>query len=124
MSETSEISRERSISLMPDNALRLLGFCRRSGKIVCGAGQVLAAVTGKRPPSVVVIASDASERTEKQLFDKCSYRGVRLVRANADGEEFARLLGKSGVVMAAGATDPGIAAQIIRLADEAQNSDE
>ncbi len=119
MSETSEMVRERSIPMMPDKALKLLGFCRRSGKIVCGAGQVLATVTGKRPPSVAVIASDASDRTEKQLFDKCSYRGVKLLRTTVGGEELAHLLGKNGVVMAAAATDPGIAAQIIRLTDEA-----
>lgn len=120
MSETSEMNRDRVIDKLPDGALKLLGFCRRSGKLVCGAGQVLAAVTGKRPPQVVVIASDASDRTQKQLFDKCSYRGVRIATASVGGEELAHLLGKSGVVMAAGATDPGIAAQIIRLTDEAK----
>lgn len=107
----------RVIPVLPEGALKLLGFCRRSGKLVCGAGQVLAAVTGKKPPAVVVMASDVSERTEKQLFDKCSYRNVRLARAKVTGEELAHLLGKTGAVMAAGATDPGIAAQIIRLID-------
>ena len=106
-----------SIPVMPESAMKLLGFCRRSGKLICGAGQVLAAVTGKRAPGVVVIASDASERTTKQLFDKCSYKGVKLYRANATGEEMAHLFGKSSVVMAAGATDPGIASQIIRLTE-------
>ncbi len=107
------------IKIIPDSALKLLGFCRRSGKMVCGAGQVLASVSGKRPPLVVVMASDASERTKKQLSDKCSYRGVRLTAATIGGEELAKLLGKTGAVMAAGATDPAIAAQIIRLTDEA-----
>lgn len=107
----------RNIPLMPDAAVKLLGFCRRSGRLVCGAGQVLAAVSGKRPPNVVVLASDASERTAKQIFDKCSYRSVKLYRVNVTGDELARLFGKSSVVMAAGATDPGIAAQIIRLSD-------
>ncbi|MBE6708755.1 MAG: hypothetical protein E7578_05890 [Ruminococcaceae bacterium] len=105
----------RDIPTMPEKALKLLGFCRRSGKLVCGAGQVLASVSGKRPPFVAVIASDASERTEKQLFDKCSHRGVKLFRADVTGEEMAHLFGKTGAVMAAGATDQGIASQIIRL---------
>ena len=107
----------RNIPLMPDSAVKLLGFCRRSGRLVCGTGQVLAAVSGKRPPNVVVLASDASERTVKQISDKCSYRSVKLYRVNATGEELAHLFGKSSVVMAAGATDPGIASQIIRLSD-------
>ena len=108
---------DKTIPVMPDGAMKLLGFCRRSGKIVCGASQVLTTITGKRPPFVVVIASDASQRTEKQLSDKCSFRDVKLYRANATGEQLAQLLGKSGVVMAAGATDSGIAAQIIRLTE-------
>lgn len=118
MSDVGGSAQRCEIRTLPDNALRLLGFCRRSGKIVCGAGQVLAAVTGKRPPYVVVMASDASDRTKKQLSDKCSHRGVRLVMTTANGEELAHLLGKSGAVMAAGATDSAIARQILRLADE------
>ncbi len=110
----------RSIPVMPESAVKLLGFCRRSGKMVLGASQVLTTVSGKRPPNVVVIASDASERTEKQLFDKCSFRGIKLYRAAVTGEGLAHLLGKIGVVMAVGATDPGIATQIIRLTEESE----
>ena len=113
MSENPEV-KSRVIPVLPENAVRLLGFCRRSGRIVCGAGQVLASVTGKRPPFVVVIASDASDRTEKQIYDKCSYRGVKLARTDMTGAELAQLLGKDGVVMAAGATDSAIATQMIR----------
>ena len=116
MTEKPQIN-ERNIPLMPESALKLLGFCRRSGKLVCGAGQVLTVIAGKRPPSVVVVASDASERTEKQIYDKCSFREIKLFRAPATGEEMAHLFGKSSVVMAAGATDPGIAAQIIKLSE-------
>lgn len=121
MTDKPQIS-ERNIPLLPDGAIKLLGFCRRSGKLVLGASQVLTAIAGKRPPSVVVIASDASDRTEKQLFDKCSFKGIKLYRVPHTGEELAHLLGKSGVVMAAGATDPGIAAQIIRLTENGEGS--
>ena len=122
MRESGDVSRDRHIPHLPEKGLKLLGFCRRSGKIVCGASQVLAAVTGKRPPIVAVIASDASERTKKQLFDKCSFRDVMLARADVTGEELARLLGKTGAVMAAGATDPAIGAQICRLIRESDDS--
>ena len=114
MSENPVVRDERVIPVLPDAAVKLFGFCRRSGRIVCGAGQVLASVTGRRPPFVVVIASDASDRTEKQIYDKCSFRDVKLVRTVLTGAELAHLLGKDGVVMAAGATDSAIAAQIIR----------
>lgn len=118
MTDPAENIRECAIPQIPDSAMKLLGFCRRSGRIVCGAGQVLSAMTGKHPPMVVVIASDASDRTVKQLRDKCSFRNIKLARASCTGEEFAALLGKSGVVMAAGATDTGIAARMICLIEE------
>lgn len=115
---TAEKTEGRVIPVIPEGAVKLLGFCRRSGKIVCGAGQVIAAVTSKKPPVVVVMASDVSDRTEKQISDKCTYRKVKLYRTVMTGEELAHFLGKTGVVMAAGATDPAIATQIIRLTDE------
>lgn len=123
MRENGDSVRDRHIPHLPEKGLKLLGFCRRSGKIVCGASQVLATVTGKRPPIVAVIASDASERTAKQLFDKCSYRDVVLAKADVTGEELARLLGKTGAVMAAGATDPAIGAQICRLIKKSENGE-
>ena len=122
MSDNSEFSSVRHIPDLPEAGLKLLGFCRRSGKLVMGAGQVLSQITGKRPPAVAVIAADASERTEKHLYDKCSYRNIILARASVTGEEMAHLLGKSGVVMACGVGDSGIAAQIIRLMGESAGS--
>ncbi len=118
MNESPENIRDRRVRILPENALKLFGFCRRSGKLVCGAGQVIASLTGKRPPCAVVIASDASERTRKQLAGKCSYRGVMLAETAATGEKLAHILGKTGVVMAAGAADPTIGKEIIRLTDE------
>lgn len=117
----TETERKRAeVRKLPDGAMKLLGFCRRSGKLICGVGQVMAAVTGKRPPAVAVLAADASERTEKQLSDKCSYYGVRLYRAEVSGEELAHVFGKSGTVMAVGAADDGIAKQIIRMVESSE----
>lgn len=115
VSENGDMLPLRRIPDLPEKGLKLLGFCRRSGRIVCGASQVIAAISGKRPPKVAIIASDASERTEKQLYDKCSYRGVALARAGVSGEELAHLLGKTGAIMAVGATDADIGAQMLRL---------
>lgn len=119
MSDTSaNKSSAPELPLVPEEALRLLGFCRRSGRVVIGASQVLAAVTGKKPPLIVIVAADASDRTKKQLRDKCSYRGVPVAASRKDGGELARLLGKDGTVMAAGATDAALGGQMIRLTFE------
>lgn len=109
-----------ALQKLPDGAIKLLGFCRRSGKLICGVGQVMAAVTGKRPPAVAVIAADASERTQKQLSDKCSFYGVRLYRAGVSGDELAHVFGKAGTVMAVCAADDGISKQIIRMAESGE----
>ena len=115
MSDSGDVRLDREIAGLPEGALKLLGFCRRSGRIVCGAGQVLSAVSGKRPPGMVVIASDASYRTVKQVCDKCDYRGIKVARTSLTGGELARLLGKTGCLMAVGSADPAISAQIVRM---------
>lgn len=98
-----------------EQAVKLLGFAARSRRIVCGAGQVIAQITSRTPPTVAVIASDASERTLKQLTDKCRSHGVRAVRTKLTGAELADLLGKGGATMAAAPTDQSIASEIVRL---------
>jgi len=105
-----------SFPVLPDEGIRFLGLCRRCGKVVMGAGQVLEAITGKKAPSVVIVAADASERTKKQLRDKCSHRNIPAFSCRRSGEELARLLGKEGVVMAVGVTDGAMGKRIIGLA--------
>ncbi len=102
---------------LPDSALPYLGFCRRSGRVIIGTDAIITALRGKRPPYLVIVSSDASERTSKQLSDKCASYSVPALVSSKTGEETARLLGKSGTVMAVAATDEGLAAQMLRLAD-------
>jgi ribosomal protein L7Ae-like RNA K-turn-binding protein len=105
-----------SFPILPPEGIRFLGLCRRCGKVVMGAGQVLAAVTGKKVPAVVIVAADASERTKKQLRDKCSHRNIPTLSCRQNGEELAHFLGKEGVVMAVGVTDQSMGRRIISLA--------
>lgn len=98
----------------PESAVKLLGFAARSRRIVCGAGQVISQITSRTSPAIVVIASDASERTRKQLTDKCRSHGVTAVRTALDGAALAELLGKSSSVAAAAPTDRSIASEIAR----------
>lgn len=49
----------------------------------------------------VLIASDASDRTVKQLTDKCKFYGVKYYRTEYSGVEIADMLGKRAVCAAA-----------------------
>ena len=93
--------------------LRMLGLARRSRSLVCGTDAVIAAVRSAKKPAIVVAASDGSERTKKQLFDKCAFNGVPLVSIEADRATLAAALGdKNGQTSACAVTDRNMAKKI------------
>lgn len=78
------------------NFARYLGLCKRAGGVIRGGETILRAVrsdsAGKRPV-LVLIASDASDRTAKQLADKCRYYSVPCFRCDADSFRLAEITG-------------------------------
>ena len=78
------------------NFTRYLGLCRRAGGVIRGGETILRSVrtdsTAKRP-SLVLIASDASDRTAKQLADKCRYYKVPCYKTPADSYRLAEITG-------------------------------
>ena len=67
--------------------LGMIGLAKRAGYLLCGTDAVISsAASGKKPP-LVVCASDASERTKKQLSDKCATYGVtyRVLKTSLPG---------------------------------------
>lgn len=107
---------------MNDSASRILGMiglAKKAGKIVCGTDAVIEAITSgdpKRKPALTVCASDASERTKKQLADKCAYHSVTLITVDVTKDELALSVGKKdGQMSACAITDRGIAEKIILL---------
>ncbi|MBE6563256.1 MAG: hypothetical protein E7660_05925 [Ruminococcaceae bacterium] len=98
---------------MPDNKDRKLlsyvGFAARSRGVAIGTEQTLIAVR-KNPEGVAVtVAKDASDRTKKQLRDKCSFYKAALFEPDVTSEELAKILGKLSVVSAAAITDKNLA---------------
>lgn len=97
--------------------LSYLGFARRCGKV--SVGSELAEIAIRKHPRTdaiaVVMASDASERTEKRLRDKCSFYGVSLFDCGATRDELAEALGKSAPTAVAAVTDPSLARAISAL---------
>lgn len=96
--------------------LGMLGLAKRAGKLVAGTDAVIAAVASQKKPDLCVCASDASERTKKQLADKCAFYGVTLVTVASAKDELASALGKKdGQTSACAVCDRGMAEKIILL---------
>ena len=97
-----------------NGVMRSLGLCRRAGALICGAPMIYESLRGKKPPLVVIEASDTSENTHKKLTDKCSFYGVMHVRLGTDGEALASAVGKTGSLAAVAVTDENLAALVKR----------
>lgn len=79
---------------------RLIGLCMAAGGVTTGFDSVMAEIRGGRA-KFLLIASDASDRTKKQLTDKCTYYHTKYRIGPWDSGELARMLGKRASCMAA-----------------------
>ena len=96
-------------------ALPALMLCRKAGAVKTGVGAALDAVrnaSGK--PAAVILASDASERTKKQVGDKCSFYSVPLFETETTAEELGELLGSRSLCAAAAVMKRGPYESLIR----------
>lgn len=90
---------------MNKNMLGVLGLATRAGKTAAGANNAVEAVRAGKA-KLVLIASDASENTKKQVSDKSRFYKVECVVCDAGSEELGRAIGKSSSAAVA-ITDPG-----------------
>ena len=74
---------------MDDKAYRMLGMAKRAGKTVTGTDGVLNSVKSGKS-FLVIMASDASDNTKKQIPDKCRSYNVRLI-TNADRDTISKM---------------------------------
>ena len=96
--------------------LRMLGLARRSRSLICGADGVITAVRSAKKPAIVLVAGDASERTKKQLSDKCATYGVPIAVLKADRPALAAAIGnRQGQCSACAVTDRNMANKIDSL---------
>lgn len=79
-----------------------LGLARRSGALVLGFDNVLRALDGPRPPSVMVEASDGSGDGKRKLYNAAHARGMKpqLVECLTSAE-LGLALGRENVIHAA-----------------------
>lgn len=91
------------------NILNMLGLAKRAGKIICGTRLCEEAVK-KRKAMLVIIASDASEATKKEIKDCCSYYKTEYIEIGTR-ESIGNILG-TGNCAAAAVTDKNFAVGI------------
>ena len=98
---------------MEEKILKYIGFAAAGRGTATGTALVLDAVRAGKA-KIVLLASDASARTAKQVCDKCATYSVPVLPLAADMEALGRALGKRSAVAAAAVTDAGIADAILR----------
>lgn len=94
-----------------------MGLCRAAGGVTTGFDLVLGEVRRKKA-LFVLIADDASERTAKQISDKCEYYEVKCFPAGLTSDELAQVLGKRSSCAAAAFTGKGPCRPLLSLFEE------
>jgi len=104
-----------------DKILTYVGLAAAKRSTIPGADLVIREIRKQKGSICVVLASDASERTKKQITDKCTYYNIPLIRLDCDMEELGKRVGKSSPTACAAVCDRGLTAQIIKYStDELQ----
>ena len=97
-----------------DAALPTLLLCRKAGGVIPGVGAALDAVRSSQKPVAVILAGDASERTKKQVCDKCAFYSVPLYLADVTAERLGSLFGIRSACAAAAVTRKGPSGSFIQ----------
>lgn len=92
-----------------DKAIQLLGLAYRAQKLETGEGPVLQAIRNRKA-KLVMLATDASNNTKKQFYNKCEYYDVPLVEP-IDRYALGHAIGKDFRVVIA-VLDDGFAKQM------------
>lgn len=94
---------------MLSSSLQFLGLVKKAGAIVYGDALIEAIRTKK--VYLVLLSDRASERTQKQIKDKCAFYQIRLID-NIPAEHFTDIKGKT--VAAIGIDNQKMASKIVR----------
>lgn len=92
----------------------MIGLCRRANRLGCGVDMIKDALKTGRV-RLVLLASDPSQRTRKQLSDKCATARVELLSTSLTKEEMGAACGMAEL-SACAVMDPEFAKAIRTLA--------
>lgn len=104
----------KAVPTMGNKWASLLGLAYRARKVLSGEETVIQAIRGGRA-QVVILSSDASERTKKTVTDKCRYYQIPLATVPSR-QELGQAIGKAERVIVA-VTDKGFGDKLIALLD-------
>jgi ribosomal protein L30E len=100
-----------------ERLLGMLGLCIRARRAVCGTVNVCEVLKAGKAV-LVITASDNSAATEKRLFDRASFYGVKIIKTNLTSAEIGAATGKS-LVAAMAINDESMASAVEKKAEEA-----
>ena len=92
---------------------RYIGLCMAAGGIRSGTDTVLSEARAGHS-KLVLVACDASDRTKKQISDKCSYYKVKLFSTELTADEIASMIGKHSACVAVSFTGRGPWANVLK----------
>ena len=98
-----------------EKILTYLGLACAKRSVVFGTDLVLREIRKQKGTVCVLLASDASLRTTKQITDKCNFYEIPLIQIEYDMDTLSRRVGKASPTACIAVTDKGLAAQIIRV---------
>ena len=91
-----------------------IGLCMAAGGVIAGSDLVLKAVRNGKAVCVL-IAADASPRTQKQIADKCTFYHVKYSVLASDSYDLGRLIGKTAPCAVLALTGKGPADAVCKL---------
>lgn len=99
--------------------LSLAGLCRRAGGVLAGTDAVITALRqNSRSLKAVITASDASERTMKQITDKAAFYGAGIIKTDIPSDSLGLSLGLRGGCAVIALNGKGPAALLIKEAEK------
>ncbi len=101
-----------------DKILKYVSLAAAGRNAVFGTDQVLSAIRRRQSGICVLLSADASERTAKQIKDKCAFYNVPLIALCVDMETLAKRCGKISPAATAAVTLPSLAREIIKNAQD------
>lgn len=104
--------------MIQNKLLKYIGFAYAARELVLGTDLVLTSIR-RRQAHLVILASDVSDRTAKQVLDKSAYYKAEVFRSNCTMEELARAVGKNAPIAVMAVTDRGFAAAMQQVQNEA-----
>jgi ribosomal protein L7Ae-like RNA K-turn-binding protein len=96
---------------MDNRAVRLLGLCKRAGKLITGERAVGDDTRGRRKIRLIIIADGAAENTVSRAKSHARAGRIPLLSLPCDCETLGHIIGRDACAMV-GITDSGLAQEI------------